>query len=148
MRPGFAPHVLAAVFLGGAVGTLTRWGLQSLAGSDPLGAALATLVINTAGVFGMAAAAAWTAQGPLWAKGLVNAGFFGGLTTFSAVMLLLVRPPAGAVSGSSAAGLLLSAGWIALSVSLGWAAARLGASWAAGASAWRAAARSRRGEAS
>jgi CrcB protein len=118
-------RLLGLIFLGGAIGSLARWGLQSLAGHDSPSFALATLGINTAGVFAMALVAPWTARQSPEVRGLVTTGFFGGLTTFSAVMLLLVSP---AATWSAVL-------FVAVSIAAAWTAGALGS--AAGGVLWR-----------
>lgn len=88
MNP-LAPSVLAAVAIGGAAGSLSRW-LVALAGVRLLGPAFpwGTLVVNVLGSFAIGVLAEIFARGasPLLRPLLVT-GFLGGFTTFSAFAL-------------------------------------------------------------
>ena len=79
-------NTLLAVFIGGGVGSVTRWlvsmKLNSLSSNIPVG----TLIVNLAGAFIIGLALAlftrMTHIDPDW-KLLITTGFCGGLTTFS-----------------------------------------------------------------
>lgn len=71
-----------------------------------------TVAANTAGVFAMAALGPAVGRRSPRVQALVNPGFFGGFTTFSAVMLLALQP----------GGVVL----LAVSVAAAWAAAVAG----------------------
>ncbi|MCB4207187.1 FluC/FEX family fluoride channel [Arthrobacter sp. UM1] len=115
-----SPALLGAVFAGGTAGSLLRWALQLGFPAGGAGAALMTVAANTAGVFAMAALGPVVGRRSPRVQALVNPGFFGGFTTFSAVMLLTLQP----------VGILV----LAVSVAAAWAAAvtgqRLGARFA------------------
>lgn len=76
-------RVLGAVALGGALGTLARWGLGELV-PDGSGFPTTTLAINVSGSFLLAALLAQPAcrRRPLWQAGL-GPGVLGGYTTLS-----------------------------------------------------------------
>ncbi len=83
-----------AVFVGGALGALARWGiglaLAGSAGTFPL----ATLLVNVSGAFGLGfAAAVLTERMPpnRLLRPLLGAGFFGAYTTFSTMAFEGVR---------------------------------------------------------
>ncbi|PRO65731.1 CrcB family protein [Alkalicoccus urumqiensis] len=80
-------HVLAAVFAGGALGTLLRVGLNTLfiEASFPY----ATMTANVTGSFllGAVTALALTKNIPLWLKAGAGAGFCGGFTTMATLAL-------------------------------------------------------------
>lgn len=116
-------HVLAAVFVGGALGTLVRAGLaEALARDDPASWPWATFAANVAGAFLLG----WWATRLQRAPGadprlrpLLATGLCGGLTTFSTLQLELVelvRADAWATA----------AGYAVLSVALGLAAVLAG----------------------
>ncbi|CNI15821.1 camphor resistance protein CrcB [Yersinia frederiksenii] len=79
-------NTLLAVFIGGGVGSVTRWlvsmKLNSLSSNIPVG----TLIVNLVGAFIIGLALAlftrMTHIDPVW-KLLITTGFCGGLTTFS-----------------------------------------------------------------
>jgi CrcB protein len=88
MNP-LAPSVLAAVAIGGAAGSLSRW-LVVLAGIKLFGPAFpwGTLAVNVLGSFAIGVLAEILSRGaePLLRPLLVT-GFLGGFTTFSAFAL-------------------------------------------------------------
>ena len=116
------------VVLGGALGSLARFGLTSVtqrwAGpAFPLG----TLVVNVFGCFAAGLLAAWLAtraQGAESARLFGIVGVLGGFTTFSAfgldTLALLRDGRTTAALGNVAANVLLGLG----AVALGWCAAR------------------------
>lgn len=79
-------NTLLAVFIGGGMGSVTRWlvsmKLNSLSSNIPVG----TLIVNLVGAFIIGLALALftriTHIDPVW-KLLITTGFCGGLTTFS-----------------------------------------------------------------
>ncbi|CNK48319.1 fluoride efflux transporter CrcB [Yersinia alsatica] len=79
-------NTLLAVFIGGGMGSVTRWlvsmKLNSLSSNIPVG----TLIVNLVGAFIIGLALAlftrMTHIDPVW-KLLITTGFCGGLTTFS-----------------------------------------------------------------
>ncbi len=114
------------VFLGGGLGSLARWGLQSAAtrwteGVFPFG----TLVANLGGSFllGLLAGLATAVPVKPELKLLLATGFLGGFTTFSTasvevVRLVRARRPAAAV-GLALAMLALSLGAAVLGLAVG-----------------------------
>ena len=84
---------LLAVFIGGGLGSVTRWYVSMK--MNPLFAVLplGTLTVNLVGAFiiglGIAAFARLTHIDPVW-KMLITTGFCGGLTTFSTFSLEVV----------------------------------------------------------
>jgi len=97
------PLILVAVFLGGAVGTGLRLGIDTLfpaasAGTEAAGAAFpfATLAINMIGSFalGFLVGRVWPSA-PHWLRAALGPGLLGGFTTFSGVTLaaLTLAPP-------------------------------------------------------
>lgn len=120
MRP--APAVVAAVFLGGALGTLARYGvgLFPVSPSATSGLALMT-ACNLLGSALLGAISAWPPTSPKWAPLRVGlgTGFCGGFTTLSYVaftVAVLVTADAGAPEawGLLALGILggLAANWL------------------------------------
>lgn len=129
MTPRWTPLTLGAVFLGGFLGSVTRWWLQTAFGGTDLSNAAVTLLVNTAGVFLMSWAAPLAARWTAARRAFLTTGFFGGLTTFSAVMLFLVRPQEIASTlgwGFPGAPLLAGLGYFLLSLAAAWVAASLG----------------------
>lgn len=119
MLPALAPRLVAAVFAGGALGTLARVGLAEALAADPAGWPWATLAANAAGAFALA----WLVtrlpahpHGRGW-RAFAGPGLCGGLTTFSTLQLELVRMAeagrpalAAAYAAASVAAGLLAAG--------------------------------------
>jgi fluoride exporter len=82
------------VFVGGAIGSLARWGVAAALPVGPGAFPLATFLVNVTGAFGLAAAAViLTERLPTsgLSRSLVGNGFFGAYTTFSIVALEGVR---------------------------------------------------------
>lgn len=93
----FAPSLLAAVGVGGALGTLARYELERAIVGSPGALPWATLLVNVAGAFALGVIAEliferWSAH--RFARPLLGIGVCGGFTTFSTWMVetsLLVR---------------------------------------------------------
>lgn len=119
--PRLAPDVLAVVFLGGCVGGLVRYVVGLAWSSDPLGFPYEVLAVNLAGALLLPVVVVTGAEirpsrylRPLW-----GTGFCGALTTFSAVVVALVRQVSAGSYGVAAA-------YLAATVVGGLAAAALG----------------------
>lgn len=106
---------LAAVLLGGALGTALRLWLDAVFVHEPV-----TLVVNTAGSFtlGLVVARVWR-RAPRWLRAGLGAGLLGSFTTFSAVAASVVQFAATDLWMPAAA-------YLVSSVALGFAAAALG----------------------
>ena len=105
---------LAAVFIGGVAGALTRAGVAEALPPEPGHWPWATLLVNVAGAFVLGAVAA---RG--YRRALLGQGFCGALTTFSAFQLELLD-----MLDAGRTGLALA--YAAVSLALGLAAAELG----------------------
>lgn len=120
------PHTgreLAAVFIGGLIGTLGRAGLDEALVWRPGVWPWSTLTVNVAGTVLIAYAAVRLGgrrEPPVLAQAFVGAGICGGLTTFSTLALELVRMAQHSLWGQAA-------GYLAASLVLGYAAVLLGA---------------------
>jgi len=83
------PYLL--IGLGGAIGAMLRFAMQSLIGYLPNGFPLATLLINILGSVAMGvlvgALAKWTPEYQEQVRLFVAVGIFGGFTTFSSFSL-------------------------------------------------------------
>ena len=83
------PYLL--IGLGGAIGAMLRFAMQSLIGFLPNGFPLATLLINILGSVAMGvlvgALAKWTPEYQEQIRLFVAVGIFGGFTTFSSFSL-------------------------------------------------------------
>ena len=96
-RPGtehlhHGPGPMSAIVVGGALGTLARYGVARALVADNAGFPWATLAVNVTGSFvlGLAVTAIvvrW--PGDRWLRPLVAVGFCGGFTTFSTFALEL-----------------------------------------------------------
>ncbi len=109
-------RALLAVFVGGAVGTALRLGIDLVVP----GAALSTLVVNTVGAFALAllVARVWPVA-PDWVRAGLGAGLLGSFTTFSAIALSVV-------AFAHAGEWMPAAAYLAATLILGLAAAALG----------------------
>jgi CrcB protein len=84
---------IAAVAVGGVIGTAARWALDSAVPHTSSQFPLSTLITNIVGTFvlAMLTAGLWTrGDVPAWVKAGVGPGLLGTYTTFSAVVLALV----------------------------------------------------------
>lgn len=110
---------LAAVVVGGAIGTAIRLGIDSALphGEFPW----PTLLINTIGAFvlGMLVARLWPSASA-WLRAGLGAGLLGSFTTFSAVAVILVD------FGFTLNGLLYLAATLVLGLAAAFAGLRLG----------------------
>ena len=118
-RTAVEPVVLAAVALGGVVGSLGRYAVAVAAPQPADGLPVATLLVNVVGslVLGLLVGGGTTG----WPLALVGIGFCGALTTFSTLALELWdamadgRPHHAVANVALSLGLGLGAAW------LGWA---------------------------
>lgn len=78
---------LLLVFVGGGLGSVTRWSLSMFVRSLSLGGdfPLATLIANLLGCFLIGLSLAWAESSPY--RLLIAVGFCGGFTTFSTLSL-------------------------------------------------------------
>lgn len=91
---GYDRRELAAVFAGGAIGTLARAGLESLAASDPGRWPWPTFVVNVIGAFLLGYFTTRLLERlPIssYRRPLLGTGLCGGLTTFSTMQVEIVR---------------------------------------------------------
>ena len=95
-RPGVAPHAhhgpgpIAVLVAGGAIGTLTRYGVERALPAATAGFPWATFGVNVAGTFVLATVLTVLVArhpGDRWLRPLIAVGFCGGLTTFSTLMV-------------------------------------------------------------
>ena len=112
-----------AVFIGGLVGTLARFGVDLAFPHETMSSlSISTVIVNVVGSFalGVVVGGVWIRPGvPTWVKAGVGPGLLGSFTTLSAIALNVV---AGANDGRWVDALLA----IALSLVLGLASAWLG----------------------
>lgn len=113
-------RTLLAVFLGGAVGTALRLGLDAVIVHHDDQFPLSTLIINVVGSFALSILVSrlWPIV-PGWVRAGLGPGLIGGFTTFSAVMVSMVT-----LAGSSQIALAL--GYLAATLVFGFGAAALG----------------------
>ncbi len=90
----FDGRELAAVFVGGAIGTLARAGLETLAASDPGRWPWPTFVVNIVGAFLLGYFATRLLERlPVssYRRPLLGTGLCGGLTTFSTMQVETIK---------------------------------------------------------
>lgn len=83
-------RVLGAVAVGGALGSLGRWGISLVLGPwEGSGIPLSTLIVNLLGclAIGVLASLPRLQGGPTWLRPFLINGVLGGFTTFSALAL-------------------------------------------------------------
>lgn len=116
--PPLSGRLLAAVIVGGMLGTAARAGLTELLPHDPAAWPWATFLANLLG----AGALGWIAPRTVAAPhlhGLLGTGLCGGLTTFSTLQLEVLRMLDAGASGLAAAYVAASvAGGLALAAAL------------------------------
>jgi CrcB protein len=113
---------LAAVVIGGMLGTALRLGANLAFPHHAAGFPWSTLAINVAGSFVLAVLVGtlWRRPAtPAWVKAGLGAGALGAFTTFSALMV-------SAVAMSASGQWMLAAGYLVASVVLGLVAAAIG----------------------
>jgi CrcB protein len=118
--------VLLAIALGGALGSLARWGVaeacvQAGLASGPADWPWATLLVNVIGALAIGAvlSSGMLVGRPRWLGAFLVTGILGGFTTFSALALETVVLLDGGRAG-------LALGYVALTVIVGLLAVRLG----------------------
>jgi CrcB protein len=113
-------RILLAVFIGGALGTALRLGLDATIVHADDQFPLSTLLINIVGSFALAVLVArlWPVA-PAWLRAGLGPGLVGGFTTFSAVMVSMVTLAANSQ-------ILLALAYLAATLVLGFGAAALG----------------------
>lgn len=115
MRAHADPRLLAAVFVGGALGSLARAGLAEALPHAVTAWPWPTFLVNVAGAALLGYVVArlqHTSPAPTYRRSFLGTGLCGGLTTFSTLQLELVR-----MLDAGAWGLAL--GYAAASVALG-----------------------------
>lgn len=100
--PPFDGRVVAAVFLGGALGSLARAELAAAWTHAPTQWPMATFLVNLLGAALLGAIAVRTAGQP-HLHGLLGTGLCGGLTTFSTLQLEVVEMVDAGASGLAVA---------------------------------------------
>jgi len=125
-RPGVRD--IAAVLVGGALGTTLRVAADAALPHSPTQFALSTLLVNTLGAFvlGLLVAALWP-RVPGWSRAGLGAGLLGSFTTFSALAVSVVALAESGdallvvvtVAASLALGLLAAAAGLSLGRRLG-----------------------------
>lgn len=113
--PGFDRRELAAVFVGGALGTLARAGLETLAPADPGRWPWPTFTVNIVGAFLLGYFTTRLLERlpvSAYRRPLLGTGLCGGLTTFSTMQLETLRM-------LEHGHLLLAAGYLAISIAAG-----------------------------
>lgn len=118
MAPRISVRDLAAVIVGGMLGTGLRLAVDVAIPHQDDGFPLSTLIVNVVGAFALAVLVARVWRGaPNWLKAGLGAGLLGSFTTFSALALSLV-------SLASNGEWMLTLAYLAASLALG-----LGAAW-------------------
>ncbi|MDT5019111.1 MAG: fluoride exporter [Mycobacterium sp.] len=87
---GFDLRELAAVFIGGAVGTVARAALETFAAADPSRWPWPTFAVNIVGAFVLGYVATRLPPSS-WHRPLLGTGFCGGLTTFSTLQVEILK---------------------------------------------------------
>lgn len=82
---------LAAVFAGGALGTLARAGFEELAAPDPGRWPWPTFTVNIVGAFLLGLVLASRLRNRRYGRPFLSTGFCGGLTTFSTMQVETLR---------------------------------------------------------
>ena len=119
-------RVLPVVALGGALGSLARWGVsEAVDGTGAVGDGFpwATFLVNVTGCLALGVLIGWLADrpsAPWWVRPLVALGFLGGFTTFSTYALDARDLSASGHSGQAALALVagVAAGLLAVTAGL------------------------------
>lgn len=128
VTPGRSWRVLAAIAVGGAAGSLARWGLASAFPSAPGGFPWVTLTVNISGclligvLMGVIADAGrrhGAPRVPALARPLIGIGFLGGFTTFSTYAVEVQRAVVAGRTGSAMAYLVATSVGALLAVGAG-----------------------------
>lgn len=90
--------VVGAVALGGAIGSVTRYGVEEFFAAEPGTWPWGTFTVNVVGCFVLGVLTGWLTDAehagwtpPVWLRPLLIAGFLGGLTTFSTYAVEIVE---------------------------------------------------------
>jgi fluoride exporter len=113
--PGFDRRELVAVFVGGALGTLARAGLETLAPADPGRWPWPTFTVNIVGAFLLGYFTTRLLERlpvSAYRRPLLGTGLCGGLTTFSTMQLESLRM-------LEHGHFVLAAGYLAVSIAAG-----------------------------
>jgi len=87
----FSPAVLAAVVIGGMLGTTLRLSLDTALPNAPTGLAASTLLVNVVGSLLLGILAGGLPdRAPRWLRAGLTAGLLGSFTTFSALAVSVV----------------------------------------------------------
>jgi fluoride exporter len=119
---GYDRRELAAVFVGGAIGTLARAAFEVLAAPDPGRWPWPTFIVNIVGAFLLGYLAVRLPE-PGQSRPMLCTGLCGGLTTFSTMQVEILAM-------LEHRHFLLAAGYTAASVAVGLFAAWVATSWA------------------
>lgn len=115
---------LAAVVVGGAVGTTLRLSIDAALPHSNTAFPVSTLLINTVGAFVLGMLVAWVwPTAPSWLRAGLGAGMLGSFTTFSAVAVSLVALAAG---GQWMLAVIYLVATLALGLGAAWLGLRLG----------------------
>jgi len=117
--PRIAPAVAGLVFAGGCLGGYARYAVTTAWTQPATAFPWSTFAVNTAGAFVLGLVVVLAARGPGWLRPLAGTGFCGGLTTFSALVVVADRLAAHGHLGTAVA-------YVAASTVAGVAAAWLG----------------------
>ena len=116
----FSISTLAAVAVGGALGTLLRAALDAALPHAPTGFAAPTLLVNVLGAALLGALVGWSSpRVPGWARAGLGTGLLGAFTTYSAFAVSVVQLAEGRSLAAAAA-------TVALTLALGIGAAAAG----------------------
>ncbi len=111
LHPHHGPGPLAAIAVGGTLGTLARYGVERGVVADPSGIPWATLTVNIVGSFLLGVVVTLVTErwpGDRFLRPLVAVGFCGGFTTFSTFAVEIDQRVRHGHAGVAAAYLLAS----------------------------------------
>ncbi|WP_270889821.1 fluoride efflux transporter FluC [Pedococcus sp. 5OH_020] len=125
-HPDLTSGLLGAVALGGAIGSLSRYGLAVALPHNAGSFAWSTFVVNVTGSFAMGLLVVWVlslAEPHPWLRPFLGVGVLGGWTTFSSYALDIHTMAVGGHQGLAAAylvgSLVVGLAAVGLGVSLG-----------------------------